>query len=60
VTSRDAGEALLWAGIVMLLVTAGSVRELTGNEFAAWFAVGGIMLGAGLFLLYGDRRWPRP
>lgn len=59
-SSREIGEALLWAGVVVLLVTAGSVRELTGNEYAGAFAVGALMLGAGLFLLFGDRRWPRP
>lgn len=57
-SNRQIAEVLVWAGIADMLVTAGNVRELTGNEFLAWFAVGVILLAVGLILLDGTRRLP--
>lgn len=58
-TSRTLGEALFWLGIVGLLATACANRTITGTLFVVLLAADVVILLGGLYLAYGDGRWPR-
>lgn len=58
-TSRDLGEALIWLGIIGLIATAWTSRAVTGTLFVVLFAADVVVLVGGLYLAYGDGRWPQ-
>lgn len=54
-TRPRVGEALFWAGLVVLLAAC-CWHELSGNQFLLMFGAGAAVMFGGLYLMHGGRR----